>query len=231
MQQLVLDLGLAAPPTLDNFFADAAQPAVAHLRQVLAQPQCPSVPSFIWGAPGSGKTHLLHAVRLALQQQGQTVGWLDPGSQVLPDFEDHWAAVLLDDCQHYNSAQQALAFNWSINALTPTDGRPRWVLAAADRPPTDLDLRADLRTRLGWGHVFQLPILNDAERRRVLRQSANARGLCLPDELLDYMLSRFARELGSLMALLERLDGYALRTQRALTVPLLKAMLEESCET
>ncbi|MDO9611591.1 MAG: DnaA regulatory inactivator Hda, partial [Serpentinimonas sp.] len=43
--------------------------------------------------------------------------------------------------------------------------------------------------------------------------------------------SRFERELGSLMALLQRLDGYALRTQRPLTVPLLKAMLEETCET
>ena len=231
MQQLVLDLGLAAPPSLDNFFADAAQPALAHLRAVLAQPQCPSVPSLLWGAPGSGKTHLLQAVRLALQQQGLAVGWLDANSQVLPDFDERWAAVLLDDCQHYGSAQQALAFNWCINALSPADGRPRWVLAAADRPPTDLALRADLRTRLGWGHVFQLPLLNDAERRRVLRQSANARGLCLPDELLDFMLSRYARELGGLMALLERLDGYALRTQRALTVPLLKAMLEERSET
>ena len=231
MQQLVLDLGLAAPPTLDNFFADAAQPVLAHLREVLAQPQYPRVPSLIWGAPGSGKTHLLHAVRLALQQQGQSVGWLDASSQVLPDFEDHWSAVLLDDCQRYGSAQQALAFNWCINALTPADGRPRWVLASADRPPTDLELRADLRTRLGWGHVFQLPVLSDAERRRVLRQAASARGLCLPDELLDFMLSRFARELGSLMALLQRLDGYALRTQRPLTVPLLKAMLEETCET
>jgi len=49
----------------------------------------------------------------------------------------------------------------------------------------------------------------------------------VPDELLDFMLNRFARELGSLMALLERLDGYALRTQRPLSIPLLKAMLDE----
>ncbi|MEW5885281.1 MAG: DnaA/Hda family protein [Pseudomonadota bacterium] len=229
MQQLVLDLGLAAPPALDNFLTDldAEQPALAHLRELLAQPQCASVPTLLWGAPGTGKTHLLHAVRLALQQQGQAVGWLDAGCRVLPDFDPSWSAVLLDDCQHYGSAQQALAFNWCINALTPTDGRPRWVLAAADRPPADLDLRPDLRTRLAWGHVFQLPLLSDAERRRVLRQAASVRGLLVPDELLDFMLNRFARELGSLMALLERLDGYALRTQRPLSIPLLKAMLDE----
>jgi len=229
MQQLVLDLGLAAPPALDNFLTDldTEQPALAHLRQLLAQPQRATVPTFIWGAPGTGKTHLLHAVRLALQQQGLAVGWLDTSSHVLPDFDESWSAVLLDDCQHYGSAQQALAFNWCINALTPTDGRARWVLAAADRPPADLELRPDLRTRLAWGHVFQLPVLSDAERRRVLRQAASVRGLLVPDELLDFMLNRFARELGSLMALLERLDGYALRTQRSLSIPLLKAMLDE----
>jgi len=72
-----------------------------------------------------------------------------------------------------------------------------------------------------------LPVLSDAERRRVLRQAASVRGLAVPDELLDFMLNRFARELGSLMALLERLDDYALRTQRSLSIPLLKAMLDE----
>ncbi|HNE73013.1 MAG TPA: DnaA regulatory inactivator Hda, partial [Giesbergeria sp.] len=45
-------------------------------------------------------------------------------------------------------------------------------------------------------------------------------------EVMDYMLSRFSRDLGSLMQLLDRLDAYALRAQRAITIPLLKAMLE-----
>jgi DnaA family protein len=42
------------------------------------------------------------------------------------------------------------------------------------------------------------------------------------------MLSRFSRDLGSLMQLLGQLDAYALQTQRAITIPLLKAMLEEA---
>ena len=43
---------------------------------------------------------------------------------------------------------------------------------------------------------------------------------------MDFMLNRFSRDLSSLMLLLETLDGYALRTQRAITIPLIKAMLE-----
>jgi len=43
---------------------------------------------------------------------------------------------------------------------------------------------------------------------------------------MDYMLNRFSRDLGSLMLLLDQLDAFALRTQRAITIPLLKTMLE-----
>src|SRR5256885_2073066 len=90
----------------------------------------------------------------------------------------------------------------------------------------DLKLREDLRTRLGWGHVFQLQLLDETARRAVLRQEADARGVFLGDDVMDYMLKRFSRDLGSLMQLLDMLDGFALRNKRAITIPLLKTMLE-----
>ena len=55
-----------------------------------------------------------------------------------------------------------------------------------------------------------------------------ASGVFLGDEVMDFMLTRFSRDLGSLMQLLEQLDGYALQTKRAITVPLLKSMLENA---
>jgi DnaA family protein len=180
----------------------------------------------LWGESGSGKTHLLHAVHHVLKEQGALVGWLDAHTMDPPGFNDDWTAVLMDDVHLYNSEQQHTAFNWFVNALTPRSGAPRWVLAAGDLPPADLKLRDDLRTRLGWGHVHALQVLQEPERRAVLRQAADARGLFLSDEVMSYMLNRFSRDLGSLMQLLDNLDHYALQTQRALTIPLVRAMLE-----
>jgi DnaA-homolog protein len=85
-----------------------------------------------------------------------------------------------------------------------------------------------LRSRLGWGHVFELHALSEPDRRSVLRREADARGVFLSDEVMDFMLARFSRDLSSLMELLKQLDHYALQTKRALTVPLIKAMLENS---
>lgn len=222
MQQLALDIGLATGPTLESFFAGPNEAVLQHLRLWAGSPTRSPVPTYLWGPQASGKTHLLESVRDALRQQGARVGWLDADVLEPPEFNDGWAAVLLDDVHLYTAVQQHAAFNWFVNA----QGLQRWVLGAGTLPPADLPLRDDLRSRLGWGHVFQLQLLSDPERRAVLRKQADARGVFLSDEVMDFMLTRFSRDLGSLMQLLERLDGYALQTQRAITIPMIKSMLE-----
>ena len=226
MKQIALDIGLAPGPNLHNFLAGPNQEALHHMRLWVSSDKRSPVPTYVWGASGSGKTHLLRAVQAALQEQGQAVGWLDASVADPRAFDDAWRVVILDDVHLYSAVQQQAAFNWFVNATTPNDGQQRWVLAAGDVPPSDLTLREDLRTRLGWGHIFQLQVLSESERRAVLRQQADERGVFLSDEVMDFMLSRFSRDLSSLIQLLDQLDRYALQTQRAITIPLVKSMLE-----
>lgn len=227
MKQIALDIGLAPSESFDNFFAGPNEEAVKHLQLWTASSLRSPVPSYLWGESASGKTHLLKAASHALQGQGASVGWLDASVREPGEFNPAWAAVIFDDCQDYSAVQQHAAFNWFVNALNAADGQPRWVLAAGRLPPADLPLREDLRTRLGWGHVFALQVLAEDQRRAVLRQQAQARGLALSDTVINFMLSRFSRDLGSLMQLLDQLDGYALQTKRAITIALLKSMLDE----
>ncbi|ROZ69703.1 DnaA regulatory inactivator Hda [Ramlibacter sp. WS9] len=222
MKQIALDIGLARGPTLASFCAGPNEAALKHLQLWAGSPTRSPVPTYLWGAGASGKTHLLKAVAESLREQGASAGWLDATIHEPPEFNEHWAVVLLDDVHLYTAVQQHAAFNWFVNAQTLQRG----VLAAGALPPADLKLREDLRTRLAWGHVYQLHVLSEPERRAVLRQAADARGVFLSDEVMDFMLTRFSRDLGSLMQLLEQLDGYALQTKRAITIPLIKAMLE-----
>ena len=154
------------------------------------------------------------------------MGWLDIDTPPRTPFNEHWDAVLLDDVHLYDTELQHTAFNWFVNAVAPANGRARPVLAAGLLPPADLPLREDLRTRLGWGHVFELHVLPETEMRAVLRRAADARGVFLSDEVMNFVLGRFSRDLGSLMQLLDHLDCYALQTQRAITIPLIKSMLQ-----
>ena len=229
MKQIALDIGLSTGPTLASYFPGPNEAAWRHLelwagvaRSV--DPVHSPVPSYLWGAQGSGKSHLLKAAQAALREQGARVGWLDAGMLDPPEYDEDWAAVIFDDVQLYSASQQQVAFKWFVNAQT----HQRAVLAAGAVPPAELKLRDDLRTRLGWGHVYQLQLLSESERRAVLRQSADARGVFLGDEVMDFMLTRFSRDLGSLLELLDLIDEYALQTKRAITIPLIKSMMEES---
>jgi DnaA family protein len=222
MKQLTLDIGLARAPSLASFLAGPNEAAWKHLQLWAGNPTRSPVPTYLWGPSGSGKTHLLKAVQESLREQGASAGWLDPSMVEPPGFDERWAVVLMDEVHLYSAVQQHAAFSWFVQA----QALQRGVLAAGLLPPAHLKLREDLRTRLGWGHVFELHVLSEPERRSVLRQAADARGVFLSDEVMDFILHRFSRDLGSLMQLLDHLDAYALQAQRAITIPLIKAMLE-----
>lgn len=219
MKQLPLQMAEGPAPSFDNFLVGRNAQPVAHLRQ---RP-LPATPVYLWGPQGAGKSHLLQAAAAAMREEGARVGHFAAGSAQPWPFDEGWRAVLLDDCDAYDEAQQHAAFALFVEATT--HGMP--VLAAGRLPPVDLPLRDDLRSRLGWGLVFQLEPPGEAEVRAVLRREADRRGIFLGDEVMDYLLTRFARDLGFLMRLLDRLDAFALANQRAVTVPLLKLMLAE----
>jgi DnaA-homolog protein len=223
VRQIPLAIGPAPLATFDTFMTGANAAALAHLRALAARP---GAPVYLWGASGSGKTHLLHALAQAVQARGGRTGWFD-ADQAPPCAIDDAALIVLDGCQAFDAAQQQAAFGLFIDAAE----QGAQIAAAGTLPPVDLPLRDDLRTRLGWGPVFALQPLGEADARAALRREADRRGIFLSDEVMDYLLTRFSRDLKHLMALLDRLDEFALAERRAVTVPLLRKMFEQEGST
>jgi DnaA family protein len=232
MKQGTLDLGLAPRPSFKNFYPGPNEDIVKVLREWLStvQPHLQPMPFYLWGERGSGKTHLLQAVMGQAVQMGQTAMYFnaqeDPQLQSL-DFDPKWQLMVVDDVHLLSPQHEAVIFNWFVNALLPRDGLHRAMLISGDRPAADLALREDLRTRIGGGLVYGLKVMNEVERREVLTQQASLRGLELRSEVLDFMLTRFSRDLSNLVGWLEQLDHYALETQRPITIPLIKDMLKD----
>jgi DnaA family protein len=219
MRQIPLSIGIEAPHTFDNFVPGANESAAAHLQALVPH----AAPVYLWGPSGAGKTHLLEALVLRLHRQGQRAGWFSAADSAPWAFDEAWSLVVIDGCDQLDAPQQHAAFALFVEATT--HGVP--LVAAGRLPPVDLPLREDLRTRLGWGHVFAIQPLGEAEARATLRQVADQRGIFLSDDVMDYLLTRFARDLKHLIAQLDRLDEFSLATKRLVTVPLLKRMLAE----
>ncbi len=195
------------------------------LRAVLQAPQ-PGVPVYLWGGAGSGKSHLLHACATAAQDEGLRVSAFSPQAPLPWEVEETTRLLVFDDCDQLDAHRQHAAFAAFIEAATL--GVP--IVAAGALPPVDLPLRDDLRSRLGSGLVFQLAPPSEDDVRQILQREAQRRGLALPDEVVDYLLRRHARDLHTLMDLLDQLDHYALSAQRALTVPLVREWMQRHAE-
>lgn len=234
MRQMPLDLGPVAAPGLDDFIVGGNAQALNWLRN---WPQAGSnqSPVYLWGASGVGKTHLLRAlVEKAVALQFGVI-WLNAQTCQIWDAPDPQGPTLavIDDCDLLDAHNQHLAFNLFIESATAgvsdvvgEGGVPMLSIVAAGRvPPVDLPVRDDLRTRLGWGLTFALEALDEAGVRDALQREAARRGIDLGEGVLSYLLTRYSRDLGFLMALLDRLDRFALAEHRVVTVPLLKQML------
>jgi DnaA family protein len=163
MTQLLLDIAPDWMPTLDNFVAGRNVELLFALRQALsgnADERC----LYLWGETGCGKSHLLQATVAQARTSGQSAihshGTVPEAAQV----------VAVDDVETLDEAAQIALFEL-YNRVRENGGV---LLVSGTVAPAQLHLRDDLRTRLGWGLVYQVQGLSDEEKARALVQHALA---------------------------------------------------------
>jgi DnaA family protein len=214
MTQLLLGIAPDWIPTLDNFVAGRNAELLSALRNALSARQGGSS-LYMWGETGSGKSHLLQAAvghaRTAGLSAVYACGEVPEAAQV----------VALDEVEKLDESAQIALFAL-YNRMRENGGV---LLVSGTQAPAFLTLRDDLRTRLGWGLVYQVHALNDTEKAQALLQHALARGFVLPNEVTTYLLRHGRRDLPALLATLDALDEHCLRLKRGASVPLLKEVM------
>ncbi|QSN61725.1 DnaA regulatory inactivator Hda [Caballeronia sp. M1242] len=225
-RQLTLDLGTPPPATFDNFFAAGNHELVTRLRELegaLASGPVADRTFYVWGEPGSGRSHLLHAL---VHEAGSRARYLSPQSALHAfGFDPQVALYAVDDCDRLSPAQQIALFNL-FNEVRAYPASA--LVATGNAAPMTLAVREDLRTRLGWGLVFHLLPLSDEAKASVLKHAAHERGIVLAEDVPAYLLTHFRRDMPSLMALFDDLDRFSLEQKRRVTRALLRSMLSQT---
>lgn len=211
MQQMLLDIRPPAQPDLARFVVGRNVELMTQLR-AMRDGTASERMVYVWGAPGSGKSYLLAAWAHACESRGLSV---DRSGLVVAQV------VVADEVETWDDAQQLAGFA-AFNSVREAGG---FWLAAGTSAPADLPLMPELQTRLGWGLVFQLQGLDDAEKRAALAQHAETLGFRLDPQVADYLLSHTARDMQSLLRVLEALDRFSLETRRPITLQLLRQLL------
>jgi DnaA family protein len=227
--QLPLTFGQAEVFSLDQFLAGRNDEVLQKLNSAIDRQLSGSI--FIWGSPGSGKSHLLQAlcksfsdndqqsVYLPLSQHKKFTSQILEGLEVLP-------VICLDDVE-----QVAGDENWEraiFNLFNRIREENNLLVMAARSAPQSIEFKlSDLGSRMNWGLIYQLKDLDDREKLMVLQQRAKSRGFKLTDEVGNYLITRLPRGMHALCDFLDKLDVASLAAKRKLTIPFVKELLEQ----
>ena len=151
---------------------------------------------YLWGESGSGKSHLAEAIN---------------------DF----GVTVIQDVDTFNEEQQIQTFN----LFNEHKAAQRKMLLTGANAPNHMGLRDDLSSRLSWCLVYQLKGLTDIEKMLALEHHATEKGMTLNLKVIDYCMRHLKRDLPSLIATLDALDEWSLKTKKPVTIPLLKELI------
>lgn len=226
-RQLALAINLNDEATLDDFNWAGNHLLEQQIQKTLYSQEDKLL--YLWGVPGSGKTHLLQGCCRAVHANDSAI-YLplyllkDWGPQSIEGLEDQ-KLICIDDIHLISND-----LNWEealfhlYNRIK--DKEEGLLIISGNHAPSNLPLKlADLRSRLSWGLVYQLHELADEDKIVTLKRQAAKRGIDLPDSVAQFLLNRCSRNMHDLQQLLNRLDDASLAAQRKITIPFVKYAL------
>jgi len=230
MRQLPLAMRLRERAVFDSFVPGANAAVLAQLRAA-ARGGEPRI-AWLYGAGGSGKSHLLQACCTLALASGREAAYL-PLSELDefgPEALQGWSApggpalLALDELPVLigrRDWEQALFALYRAG-----EERGATLIAAGDAPAAQLPfVLPDLASRFAAALALPLQPLDEGAQRQALQWRARARGLELPEESARYLQRHFRRDLPTLCRLLDTIDSAALQAQRRLTVPFIREVL------
>ena len=152
---------------------------------------------YLWGVQGSGKSHLSSVVKK---------------NNIL----------VIEDIESMNDIEQIQAF--SIFNNCKENGKKLFITGS--NSPNNMGLRSDLASRLSWGIVYQIKALSDNEKKLALLNHSKQKGMSSNVKVIEYCMKNLKRDLHYLIATLDALDNWSLKTKKPMTIPLLKKLLE-----
>jgi chromosomal replication initiator protein len=219
-----------------NRFAHAAALAVAE------QPAKSWNPLFIYGGPGLGKTHLLHAIGHFVTEnyphykvryasaETFTNEFIDSlRSNTQNTFKRRYRecdVLLIDDIQFMEGKESTKEeFFHTFNILHEGGHQ---IVITSDRPPKSLSALEDrLRSRFEMGLVTDVQPPELETRVAILRKKAERDPLYIPDDVLEFIAANVTDNIRVLEGALIRVSAYASINHELLNEDLARKVLAD----
>ena len=226
MRQLPLGVRIADRAVFASFLPAQNLQVIEHLRRV-ARGEATGA-TWICGATGVGKSHLLQAV--SAEASGAARSGYFPLAEIMRLGVGALEGLPQLDCVCFDDIDRVTGKpDWELalfGLLREIEERGGRLVASATAPPALVEWSLpDLGSRFGAAAIFQMRTLDEHEQQQALQLHAHVRGFELPDETAHWLQRRYPRDMRTLYTLLDTLDEAALIAQRRLTVPFIRSVL------
>lgn len=228
VEQLPLAIKLNAQATFEDFLWSNNHLLKKHLEEILDKSAHKII--YIWGARGTGKSHLMQAMCHALTEMNQSSIYLplkvlsQLDGSLLEDLENQ-SLVILDDIDMITQNPQ-----WEegifhlFNKVRDNEQGSLIITGNCSVQNLNINLQ-DLKSRLISCLAIELLELNDDEKSECLIMHALKKGLKLSPKVANFLINRSARNMIDLQEILDKIDEASLRAQHKITIPFIKSVL------
>ena len=228
LQQIPLRFEFQSNQNFSTFYHGDNEETIDHLQQF-----CHSSEQqiYLWGAAGTGKTHLLQATTQEVNKQSKSCFYFSFNSNSLPDPSmltglENLDIINFDNIDHIagnNEWEQAFFNFYNLHR-----DRNKQLILSSSCPPKYLAIELpDLKTRMNWGLTLKLKTLSDKQLLNALIYKANTLGFEIPIQVGQYIMTRYASDLPSTWDLLKKIELATLSAKRKVTIPFLKQMMSK----
>jgi DnaA family protein len=225
-------LTLGLEPKIDVGFEHFIWGSNLHLKNILESLHTDQpIEKFIylWGEPGSGKSHLLQACCHSFSAQKPVVYLplkhhqsFEP--EILSGLE-HSALVAIDDVDMISGhpAWEEALFHL-INRIR--QNKQAILVLSSNFSPQSIQLKLpDLKSRLHLGLCLAIQPLDDQCKFELLQAFASRRGFAISPQVAEFLMNHYHRHMGHLIELIKTLDHASLSAKRKITIPFIKTIL------
>jgi chromosomal replication initiator protein len=220
----------------NNEYANAAARAVSNGRAEGYNPL------FIWGGPGLGKTHLLHAIghQYLTENAKAKVVYMtceqftnefieSLQNNTLSKFRTKYrrADVLLVDDIHFLAGKEKSQEEFFHTFNMICDGQ-RQIVLTSDRSVNEIsDLEERIISRCEWGLTAGLQLPDVETRLAILRKKMAMWEVTLEDRIVEFLADRIRKSVRRLEGAMMRLASYSSLSGKALTDEIIEGLLKD----